>query len=554
MDSVVVYLSSVDLCARRGPRDELAVTLQVTAVNFCRGQGASGSGAGEAGGVGAAREDAVGEVGPAAAEGGPAAAPEASASKWLATRPLKGREGISLSSTRRPPPGPKDREGLRRRQSSPRSSPTDRPAPRTDSVPWHDYHRLRFDLKKEGAADSASSTPRVHSEHPPAVRVAVTLTANRSTIASGVVDLVCLDAASAEPALEKVTLFTGKTKNRKAVAVAHLRLVAEPLSPVEKHVFFVRHAESEYNRMHNDGNVRGMISDIDHGITDLGQRQCIWLAKRVADWVEEYSSESEAVGAQSDPAVLYKKRFITADAQVLCSPMKRAVQTAMLAFSKLPSCAASGLTVIEPLREIKSRGGFDCVASECGSGIATGAIQDLGPDPSSTTAKDARNAQGDVLWPPVDCSAVATPWWTEVHRKDGAGEIAARLRRLSAAIQHCRSETVILVGHSNLLREYFKATLNAMSARRNNPIASAIVTAKLPNAACLGTRMLFDRTGEPIMVDVELISGSMRSNRVTSPEWARGPSAPGLTRRLSFSESLTTTPKPPTRSYSCTVL
>jgi uncharacterized hydantoinase/oxoprolinase family protein len=75
----------------------------------------------------------------------------------------------------------------------------------------------------------------------------------------------------------------------------------------------------------------------------------------------------------------YVQAVVDPAARVFCSPLKRAVQTAIVALADHPATTVSGITLLEPLREVKLRrgGGNDCVATSCGDEIAARAVAEL---------------------------------------------------------------------------------------------------------------------------------------------------------------------------------
>lgn len=73
----------------------------------------------------------------------------------------------------------------------------------------------------------------------------------------------------------------------------------------------------------------------------------------------------------------YVQEVVDPNAKIFCSPLKRAVQTALVALADHPAAMATGITLLEPLREVKSRGGNDCVGSSVGDEIALRALAEL---------------------------------------------------------------------------------------------------------------------------------------------------------------------------------
>ena len=233
-----------------------------------------------------------------------------------------------------------------------------------------------------------------------------------------------------------------------------LRLVPEEelaASSLKKRFFFIRHGESLWNEAQGERNVLGLLQ-FDHGLSRTGIDQC--RALNVA-WRE----------ADADALTPLEKEFIRCPI-VMCSPLTRCVQTALLALHSHETLRKNGVVLQRNLREVKSTLGSldtvgvevgaqnikqrakECLLKEChGSNHAT---------PPPLTEADIR-ARVD----PVELRSndVASKGWTPRGRYESEGSLRARTRALMGTLRHLPARSAILVGHSLLFRELLRSCL-----------------------------------------------------------------------------------------------
>jgi broad specificity phosphatase PhoE len=218
---------------------------------------------------------------------------------------------------------------------------------------------------------------------------------------------------------------------------------------VAKYVFLIRHAQSRWNVVMNAvkgfdlitfATSLGETGDVDHGLSEVGIGEVEELRERIQKEMDSSNGKllvrtSESSGAPKRS--LQDERFYAAFKQakawsILCSPMRRAVQTANRA---LPS--EDGWSKIHLMKEAKELRNFtwelDCGSSpdNVGSAIAAGA--ELGKD----TVR-------------VDTQECESQWWNDAA--DTAEEQEQQLSALVERLVTAPGGSTILVTHSNVIR------------------------------------------------------------------------------------------------------
>jgi hypothetical protein len=303
-----------------------------------------------------------------------------------------------------------------------------------------------------------------------------------------------------------------------------------------------------------------------------------------------------------------ERRFLRAT--VLCSPLCRALQTALLALG--PSghfgAATGGVTLLATAREVKkTRGSFDCAATATGAAVRQRAVDllaaaplpsapladsddggDAAPslllngaaDPALAAAaqpakassalrgsrrrrqavagRDAfardgaacaaaaaaeRAAVGRVAVHAGDAGNAGCKWWTA--GVETARDGAARVQELVAHLALLPDADLVVVGHSHLIREVFRAFADApadgdrgsgerVSGRnagslRTSPVARELCDRKLENCGVVATRFDFGAVLPSSSSGGGDSSGSSGSPAEKVP--GRGLGAPGGTKQ-----------------------
>jgi hypothetical protein len=145
------------------------------------------------------------------------------------------------------------------------------------------------------------------------------------------------------------------TIERKKSCQMFIRLL--PMPPPEKlkkTVYFIRHGESKWNKSQSSHNVKGMLQEYDHGLSDKGCAEA-----------EELAALTVSAEHATDPDC---KRFMALE-KVFVSPLTRAIQTAMLGLQHVPEMKERGVECLRDAREIKKVGGIDSCGTATGPQI-----------------------------------------------------------------------------------------------------------------------------------------------------------------------------------------
>ena len=112
----------------------------------------------------------------------------------------------------------------------------------------------------------------------------------------------------------------------------------------------------------------------DHPLTVEGARQAKQLCERWSKLAQ--NQHQRGVKEHSDPDNKRLGQWLAAG-EGLCSPLTRAVQTALVALGGHPRLAVEGMRLVPCVRELKVLGGIDNIGCGCGTEIEIVARQEL---------------------------------------------------------------------------------------------------------------------------------------------------------------------------------
>mmetsp|Transcript_3119 Transcript_3119/g.5411 ORF Transcript_3119/g.5411 Transcript_3119/m.5411 type:complete len:1031 (-) Transcript_3119:98-3190(-) len=206
-----------------------------------------------------------------------------------------------------------------------------------------------------------------------------------------------------------------------------------------RHIFLVRHVQSQWNVMmkaFKDVDIRGMydsataVEGVDHPLSEEGLRQAEELQSKIQSWrapTESACPDSDRVQA------FYEAFYLAKRSEILCSPQRRAVQTAD---RTLP--VADGwpsIKLIQEARELKNHMfEFDNVSTEDNIG-----------EQIAVNAGLASHAGR------VDSSECTDRWWPEGVDSDDQREV--RAKALWRRLEELKSRSCVVVTHSNLIKQ-----------------------------------------------------------------------------------------------------
>jgi len=199
----------------------------------------------------------------------------------------------------------------------------------------------------------------------------------------------------------------------------------------------------------------------------------------------------------------YMRQFLAADA-VFCSPLTRAVETALVVLESHAALVSRGLTLCSCIREVKGLGGMDSVGLEAGRGIrdrvqreleaklgAAQAAELLAPldHEHSATTEPASSAGFNAN----DCEAM---WWTPMHSFESAADQHERMLDFLAVVRYSDSETPVFVGHSLFFKLFYSTRLSKMLDKNRPLLADKLQRFRLSNATVLAVTVVFPDDGE----------------------------------------------------------
>lgn len=287
-----------------------------------------------------------------------------------------------------------------------------------------------------------------------------------------------------------------------------------------KTIFFVRHAESHWNRWQRTLLPSSFRNTVDAPITARGYQQACTLQQALRRAGASTNARRTSGDGGADASLLSR---LTEAEHAWISPLTRCLQTALVGLLPLyeqppDEGAAKGgglaLTLKPIVREQKSFG-WDNIGAARGDGCRARACRKLQKLKLAPKADMAA-----MLAVSLDAREAQRSWWTRTV--ESRAKARARALELLHALLRSEHSTVIVVSHSNFLRELFAATLSAneefieasMHATAATPsipeeepadddddpgreqrmpqtdLARALATRKLPNCAVVGCELV----------------------------------------------------------------
>ena len=221
---------------------------------------------------------------------------------------------------------------------------------------------------------------------------------------------------------------------------------------------------------------------------------------------------SDTIGAQFDrPATLneikarrqeYKSRFIHADS-VYCSPMTRAIETALVGLFGHSALRNPGLHLYSVIREIKGVGGLDSVGVAFGSAISERVSTEL-------ESKLGRSRTEHITAPLVHYNDASQTWWTQLSSFDSAQDQHERIGDFISFSRHWDSQCPIFVGHSLFFKAFYSRRLSPIIERIRPELSENLKKYRLGNASVLAVTLLYSssKDTECTILDADVIFGS----------------------------------------------
>eukprot|EP00929_Paragymnodinium_shiwhaense_P108608 TRINITY_DN7491_c0_g1_i3.p1 TRINITY_DN7491_c0_g1~~TRINITY_DN7491_c0_g1_i3.p1 ORF type:complete len:416 (+),score=128.82 TRINITY_DN7491_c0_g1_i3:395-1642(+) len=257
----------------------------------------------------------------------------------------------------------------------------------------------------------------------------------------------------------------------------------------KKTVYFVRHAESAWNKAQGEFDLYEMGRTTDHPLSEEGRRQAENLRRRI--------SEAAASAAQEP----WLAEFLKPEA-VYVSPLTRAMQTASIGLEDVLT-PETPITVTGNVREKQNLGGLDSTGQVGGREVVQRGYDELIRlyNGQRTSAID-KYAQLKF-----DVAEVEEQWWvTGAESKD---EVVSRSKEFMSQITYSPHKTAIVVGHSHFFRELLKEFQHPEALKAQKPKLAAEIGKELIEN-CGIAKVVLDPAANPEapIVDIELVLGT----------------------------------------------
>jgi len=287
--------------------------------------------------------------------------------------------------------------------------------------------------------------------------------------------------------------------------------IADERLPMRQTVFFVRHAESRWNRAQADYALMSMMWENDHGLTQEGRLQAEELRRRLRS-ARECLEAGDVSRLGGEVEGKWLQQLVNPDA-VFSSPFTRAVCTSCIALRDLVRRQVP-MVLIKEARESKNFGGADSTGVAVGEEIRDRVEEELRAlyEEEEAPLRDA--ALKDFSSLPLDVSDVSEPWWggylgdAEDHLNERVDALMSRLRGTRGNLP-CGGGSTVLVGHSLFFRTVFARYLGGRDAAQSSPsVEESLQQYVLPFCGVVGATLEWDEAGNCCIVDARPLLGT----------------------------------------------
>jgi broad specificity phosphatase PhoE len=259
---------------------------------------------------------------------------------------------------------------------------------------------------------------------------------------------------------------------------------AEADPPTGKTVVFIRHAESKWNRAMRTRNLVALSRSRDAPLTSRGYEQSAALQDGLR--VALYGAKAKGSSVLED---------LAAAEQIWVSPLTRSLQTALVAllplFEGVAQPSVQPMLTLKPGARERKTAGWDSLGVARGPRCRARAVSKLRALAGAGPPEEQLARMSTI---PCDSCEVEHRWWTRTFESRG------RVRRRAAALLDAASlsdaAVLVVVSHSNFLREVFRQHLEVDQLRSGDaPLAEGLRRRKLPNCAVASCALVTRASG-----------------------------------------------------------
>mmetsp|Transcript_80941 Transcript_80941/g.241215 ORF Transcript_80941/g.241215 Transcript_80941/m.241215 type:complete len:337 (-) Transcript_80941:120-1130(-) len=282
--------------------------------------------------------------------------------------------------------------------------------------------------------------------------------------------------------------------------------------PRKQVVFFVRHAESRWNRAQAEYGLVSMLWENDHGLSEWGRGQAEALRSRLRATLAKAGDGVRELPAGA-PEELWLAALLRPDV-VYSSPFTRALQTAVIGLKDVFP-RGTDLVVMREAREQKNFGGADSTGVATGAEIPVRLEEEMrGLYEASCTDKQTEAALQALREVRLDTSGVCDEWWGPLAG-DAEGALLDRIQAFVERLRWTRGVAAgggggaaVVVGHSLFFRTVFSTFITRKDAIPLIGVASSLTTRVVPYCAVVGARFEWDDAGRPRIVEAMPLLGT----------------------------------------------
>ncbi len=167
--------------------------------------------------------------------------------------------------------------------------------------------------------------------------------------------------------------------------------------------------------------------------------------------------------------------------EVLCSPLTRAIETAIIGL-RGHGAAAGGIKLLSAVREVQNLFGKDSRGTAHGEGTLTRVREilerDMGREQAHAMLRDC----------PVDTYDTDYPWW--INSKEGRTNVGNRIDDVLCAVRYSAATGLIVVGHSLFFGNLFNE-LPCEPGSAGRALYDQLRVSKLENCGCVAVDLSF---------------------------------------------------------------